>query len=85
MRKLFQLLQIPPHFHDKVVKFRLEVLFHTVIEQLWESPKHCDRVTARKADFFEVFDSGNELVFDATREQVRVSVNLGDSDALEEI
>lgn len=85
MRKFLQLLQIPPHFHHDVIQFRLEIILQTVIEQLRESPKHPHRVSAREPDIFEEFDSGYELVFDASGEQRGVLVHLGDADALEEV
>lgn len=85
MRELPQLLQIPPHFHHKVIEFGLEIMLDAVAKQLRESPKHGQRVSVRKPDSFQVFDSGYELFFNATRQQIGVLAHLRYANALEEV
>lgn len=85
LRKLLQLLQIPPHFDDEVVEFGLEILLHAVAEELRKPAEHRQRIPLRKPDPLEVFDPRDELLLDAGGEEVGVFVDLGDSDALEEV
>ncbi|CAN6716900.1 unnamed protein product [Malus baccata var. baccata] len=85
VRELRQLLHLPPHLHYEVIEFWLEVLLDAVAEQLREPPEHRQHVSAGEADFFEVVDSGQELVFHAAGEEGGVFVNLGNTNALEEV
>lgn len=85
MRELLQLLQIPPHFHHKVIEFRLKIVFNAIAKQLRKSAKHRQSIPVTKPNLFKVFDSGYELFFNATRKQVGVPLNLRNPNALEEI
>lgn len=48
LRERHQFLQLPPHFHNEVIKFRLEIILNAVTEQRREPPKHHNCVPVRE-------------------------------------
>lgn len=79
-----QFFQLPPHFHNKVIEFWLQILLYTIAKQCGEPPEHNYSVLVRKTQLLQVLNSGNEVGFNAAGQKRGTISNVLNADGTQE-